>query len=118
MHGRSRFFLEIALAFAACLIVAMGLPVLQAAPAARTSTAAKSAAPNFETKGSAIDVNTADAEKLTELPGIGEALARRIVEYRKEHGPFKSIDDLLNVRGIGERMLDKLRDRVSVGTKE
>ena len=64
-----------------------------------------------------IDVNTADAEKLTDLPGIGKAIAQRIVDYRKEHGPFKSVDELLNVRGIGDRSLARIRDRVTVGGK-
>lgn len=56
-----------------------------------------------------IDVNTATAEDLQKIPGIGEALASRIVEFRQEHGPFQKIDDLLNVRGIGATSLEKLR---------
>jgi competence protein ComEA len=56
-----------------------------------------------------IDVNTATAVELTDLPGIGPALSARIIEYREEHGPFESVDGLINVRGIGEKVLEGLR---------
>jgi competence protein ComEA len=56
-----------------------------------------------------IDVNTATAEDLQKVPGIGEALAGRIIEFRQEHGRFEKVDDLLNVRGIGTASLEKLR---------
>jgi competence protein ComEA len=61
-----------------------------------------------------IDVNTATAEELQSVPGIGETLAKRIVEFREEHGPFEKVDDLLNVRGIGVASLDKLRPFLSI----
>lgn len=64
-----------------------------------------------------IDVNTADIDKLVTLPGIGKAIAQRIIEYRKEHGPFKKVEELLNVRGIGERSLEKIRARITVGLR-
>lgn len=56
-----------------------------------------------------VPINTATLEQLDSLPGIGPALAARIIQYREEHGPFKSIDDLLNVRGIGPALLAKIR---------
>lgn len=59
-----------------------------------------------------IPINTAAAEQLENLPGIGPALAHRIVEYRKKNGPFKSIDELLNVKGIGQKKLEALRPYV------
>ncbi len=61
-----------------------------------------------------VDLNTADAETLQKVPGIGEALARRIIEFRNEHGPFEKVDDLLNVRGIGMTSLEKLRPHLTV----
>jgi len=61
-----------------------------------------------------VDLNTADAETLQKVPGIGEALARRIIEFRNEHGPFEKVDDLLNVRGIGTTSLEKLRPHLTV----
>ena len=56
-----------------------------------------------------IDVNTASAAELEELPGIGEVLAAAIVEYREEFGPFERAEDLLGVRGIGEGKLEGMR---------
>ena len=56
-----------------------------------------------------VEINKATAEELQKVPGIGETLARRIVEFRQEHGSFESVDDLLNVRGIGVASLEKLR---------
>ena len=61
-----------------------------------------------------IDVNTAAAEELRELPGIGPALSQAIVDYRAEHGPFRSVDELLEVNGIGEAKLDGIRDAITV----
>ena len=59
-----------------------------------------------------LDLNTATAEELDLLPGIGEVLAGRIIQYREEYGPFQSPEDLLNVDGIGESTLADIRDRV------
>jgi competence protein ComEA len=56
-----------------------------------------------------INLNTASVQELMRLPGIGEVYARRLVAYRQEHGPFKSVDDLINVKGIGPKKLEKLR---------
>jgi len=57
-----------------------------------------------------VDVNRADAEELTALPGIGPALATRIVAYREEHGPFTSVDDLERVQGIGPQTVKGLAE--------
>ena len=59
-----------------------------------------------------IDPNTADLAALQELPGVGPVLARRILEDRAEHGPYKSPEDLLRVPGIGPAKLVKLRPRL------
>lgn len=61
-----------------------------------------------------LDLNTADAEELDELPGIGEVLAQRILAYREEHGDFNSVDELLEISGIGEKKLADLKNRVTV----
>lgn len=57
----------------------------------------------------AVDINQADWPELAELPGVGETLARRIVEVRRTQGPFADHEDLRRVRGIGPRTLDRLR---------
>ncbi len=62
-----------------------------------------------------INLNTASAEELTSLPGIGEVLAARIVAYREEHGPFQTLDDLMQVSGIGSKVVEEIRDLVTVG---
>ena len=62
-----------------------------------------------------LDVNTATAEELQGLMGIGPVLAQAIVDYRAEHGPFRSVDELLEVSGIGEAKLDGIRNEVTVG---
>lgn len=64
--------------------------------------------------GQVVDLNTADATALETLPGIGPALAERILAWRDEHGGFRSVEDLLEVSGIGEGRFAELRDRVTV----
>lgn len=62
-----------------------------------------------------VDVNTASAEQLAEaLNGVGEAKAEAIVAYREANGPFKHIDELINVRGIGMATVDKNRDMIRI----
>lgn len=61
-----------------------------------------------------VDLNTADQAALEELPGIGPALAERIVAWREDNGRFRTVDDLLAVPGIGEKVLEGLRDAVRV----
>ena len=62
-----------------------------------------------------IDINRADAEQLTALPGIGEVLAGRIVAYREENGSFLSTQELQNVDGIGEKRLEAILYLITVG---
>jgi len=64
--------------------------------------------------GGRLDLNRGTTTELEALPGIGEVLARRIVEYRREHGPFHSVEELVQVKGIGEKMMQKLRPLVGV----
>jgi competence protein ComEA len=61
-----------------------------------------------------INLNTASLAELDTLPGIGPALAERIVSYREQHGGFRTIDDLLDVPGIGPAKLDEIRDHATV----
>ncbi len=56
-----------------------------------------------------VDVNTAEWPELVQVPGIGRVLARRIVRWREEHGPFRSADELLRIQGIGPRTLERIR---------
>ena len=67
---------------------------------------------------SPIDLNSATVEDLVKVPGIGESLAARIVEFRTKNGPFERVDDLLKVRGIGEKSLEKLRPHLRAGARK
>lgn len=64
--------------------------------------------------GDLVNINTADAERLATLKGIGPALAQRIIEYREQNGGFKSVDELKNVRGIGEKKFAAFKDKVTI----
>ena len=64
-----------------------------------------------------INLNTATATQLEELPGIGARTATRIVEYRQKNGPFKKIEELMNVQGVGEKSFLKLRPQITVASK-
>lgn len=63
---------------------------------------------------SKININTANQTQLEELEGIGEITASRIIEYRKQNGKFKTIEDLKNVKGIGDAKFDKIKDDIEV----
>lgn len=64
-----------------------------------------------------VNINTASAEQLQLLPGVGETRARALIEERKHRGGFKSVDELLDVKGIGDASLDRLRPFVTVDGK-
>ncbi len=72
---------------------------------------------SFGLNAEPVDINTADAETLSaELKGVGEKRAQEIVRYRKEYGPFESVDELTNVKGVGQKVLDDNRDNLVVGS--
>jgi competence protein ComEA len=75
----------------------------------RGTPQAAAATPQFP-----INLNTATAEQLEAIPGIGPVLAQRIIEYRQTHGRFQSVDELLEVRGIGAKRLENMRPYVAV----
>ena len=83
----------------------LAVPVAGAAPAASTGPAAGAGR---------VNLNTADAEALDTLPRIGPATAERIIAWRDDNGGFTSVEDLLAVPGIGDKMLESLRDQVTV----
>jgi competence protein ComEA len=94
-------------------IVAFGLAVALAfMTSAGVALAAAKAAPAPTGK---VNINTASVEQLATLPGVGEKLAARIVEYRQKSGGFKSPQELMNVKGIGEKNLQKLEAFLTTG---
>jgi competence ComEA-like helix-hairpin-helix protein len=62
-----------------------------------------------------VNLNTATAEELQQVPGIGPATAEKILQMRKSYGAFKSVDDLLAIRGLGPKRLEKMRKYLTVG---
>lgn len=68
--------------------------------------------PNNNSSSNLININTATKEDLDTLPGIGPATAQKIIDYRQEHGNFSSIEDIKNVKGIGEAKFNKMQDKI------
>ena len=78
-------------------------------PASASSTPAASAT---------LNINTATLADLQKLPGVGAATAERIIEYRQKNGPFKKIEEVMNVQGIGEKVFLTLRPQLTVGAPD
>jgi competence protein ComEA len=107
-NGPARLVTGVALLLVACG-VALGAPALAAQ--ADSKAGAGSGAVRQ------VDLNKASAEELTSIPGIGVALAQRIIEFREKEGPFRRVEDLMKVKGIGEKSFEKMRPHVKVEGK-
>jgi len=81
----------------------------------QTTTPAEETVPETTAVTFPIDINLADKEEFMALPGIGDVLAQRIVDYRTEHGAFSSPEHLLNVRGIGKIRMEEILELITVG---
>jgi competence protein ComEA len=62
-----------------------------------------------------VNINTASVEELVKLPGVGDTLAKTIIQHREKNGGFKTTEELKNVKGIGEKKFEKIKDLVTVG---
>ena len=90
---------------ACALLLCLGLVLSPA-----TALAQKAKAASTEK----VNINTATSEQLQTLPGIGPALAKTIIEHRTKNGKFSKIEELLNVKGVGEKKFQKIKDRLIV----
>ncbi|WP_278601813.1 ComEA family DNA-binding protein [Actinomyces naeslundii] len=89
-------------------------PAPQPGAAVTPGTGTALGKPGAGSASGTVNINTASASDLEKLPGIGPALAQRIVEYRDSHGPFASVDALTDVPGIGKAKLEALREQATV----
>lgn len=88
-------------------------PPVRSEPAKQTET--KKSSGSTEKKVTfPVNINTASKKELDALPGIGETLAQRIIDYRSANGPFSTVDELTKVKGIGEKTLEKLKPYATV----
>ena len=94
---------------------AVGVGVLALLVVSPSYVRAQAPAASVEKAAPVVNLNTASAADLENLPGVGAKMAERIVEYRQKNGPFKKIEDLMNVKGIGEKNFLKLKARLTVG---
>jgi len=98
------------------LVALAFLVTVQPMAAAQATGKTSARAANKPTTTGTVNINTASAAQLDALPGIGAKTAALIVEYRQKNGPFKKIEELMNVRGIGEKNFVKLKPQITVGT--
>ena len=89
------------------------VPTIKNSANTTSSTNNSSNSPN-DKSNDLVNINTATKEELDTLPGVGPATAEKILNYRQEHGNFQSIEDLKNVKGIGEAKFNKLQDKISI----
>lgn len=104
------------LAIVAMAAIPSAAAAQQAAPAAKPRPAAKSAKA-VPGATAIVNINTATQAQLESLPGLGAKAAERILEYRQKNGQFKKVEDLMNVKGIGEKSFLKLKPRLTVTEK-
>ena len=103
-----------ALVLVAALVLLGSWPVnaQRAQRAQRAEPAAKPPVP--ASAAESINLNSATAAQIASLPGIGQKTAELVVQYRQKNGPFKNIEEIMNVRGIGEKSFLRIKDRLTV----
>jgi competence protein ComEA len=102
------------ISFSLFLVVALVFVATVKVACSAATEAGKQAAEQAAVQEGKINVNTADAAQLESLPGIGPATAKSILDHREQHGAFKSTEELKDVKGIGDKKYDAIKDLVTV----
>ena len=102
------FFLILAIGIVFASLTFIAIPSM-------VSAQEEAVAPPAAEETQIININTALAEDLATLKGIGEKTAQAIVEYRTQNGPFKAIEDIKNVKGIGDKKFEEIKDSITIG---
>ncbi len=95
-------------------VVALAMGLVQSAYAAEKAATETTAKPVTATAAAMVNVNTATVDQLTTIKGLGPKKAQAIVDYRKDNGAFKSVDDLKKVPGISEKLFASIKPQVTV----
>jgi competence protein ComEA len=96
------------------IVIVTALGVVQPSFASEQAAKTAGAAPTKAGAAAPVNLNSASVSQLQTLPGIGASTAQRIVEYRQKNGSFKKIEELMNVKGIGEKSFLKLKPLITV----
>ena len=102
----------LSLVAATALVAATGATL---AGQTKTPPAAAAKPSSTATSSAVVNINTASVTEFATLPGVGAKMAARIIEYRQKNGPFKKVEELMNVRGIGEKNFLKLKPQLAIG---
>jgi len=92
----------------------LGIAVSAAAASAQSKSTPKAATAATATAAAPVNLNTATAEQLATIPGVGPKMAERIIDYRQKNGGFKKVEDLMNVSGVGEKSFLKMKPLITV----
>jgi competence protein ComEA len=109
VFNKEEFMVRTYLSLLALVLVLAAQPAITASQSAGSQPAARPAPTNI------VNINTALVPELETLPGVGTKTAERIIEYRQKNGPFKKVEELMNVRGLGEKNFLKLKAQLTVG---
>ena len=105
------------MAIGAAMMLVEAVPRREA-PASYAASGRQVILPEIELPDGTVSVNTADLDELMVLPGVGETIGQAIIDERERHGPFQYPEDLMAVRGIGEKTVENLRDWLDMTTED
>ena len=96
------------------LFIGSGAVIAQSDTKNKEAAASEEIEGKEEAKAGKININTANAEQLMQIPGVGEGTAANIIDYRNKNGDFKTLDQLKEVQGVGEKKYEKMKDMLTM----